>query len=76
MSFADRFGYARPERPRTLVERDSDAVRLVLWNVVSGGGKSSLAAYRASASTPNSFLTRTSGVIRTPTSPQGRSSIK
>jgi len=47
MSFADRFGYARAEPSRTLVECDSDAVRLVLWNVVSSGGKSSLAAYRA-----------------------------
>lgn len=46
MSFADRFGYARPEPPRTQVERDSDALRIVLWNAVSNDGKSSLAAYR------------------------------
>lgn len=46
MSFADRFGYARPEQPRTQVERDSDAIRIVLWDTVSDGGKSPLAAYR------------------------------
>ena len=46
MSFADRFGYARPEPPRTQVERDSDALRIVLWNAVSNDGKSPLAAYR------------------------------
>lgn len=46
MSFGDRFGYTRPEPQRTQVERDSDAVRLVLWNAVSRDGKSPLAAYR------------------------------
>ncbi|WP_337007389.1 MULTISPECIES: AbiJ-NTD4 domain-containing protein [unclassified Microbacterium] len=46
MSFADRFGYTRPEPQRTQVERDSDAVRLVLWNAVSRDGKSPLAAHR------------------------------
>lgn len=46
MSFADRFGYTRPAPARTQIERDSDALRVVLWNAVGGGGKSSLAAYR------------------------------
>jgi hypothetical protein len=46
MSFADRFGYTKPAPSRTQIERDSDAVRLVLWNAVSRDGKSSLAAYR------------------------------
>lgn len=46
MSFADRFGYARAESPRTRVECDSDALRIALWNAVSGGGERPLAAYR------------------------------
>lgn len=46
MSFADRFGYARPEQPRTRVECDSDALRIILWNAVSNGGKNPISAYR------------------------------
>lgn len=46
LSFSNRFGYSQPSRPRTDVERDSDDLRLVLWDIVSDSGSSFLRAYQ------------------------------
>lgn len=45
MSFADRFGYSLPGPPRVHLERDSEALRLVLWRTVTSGNANYLGAY-------------------------------
>lgn len=45
MTFSERFGYVRPGPPRVQVERDSDDLRIVLWEIVTLGGPNYLRAY-------------------------------
>jgi hypothetical protein len=45
MTFSDRLGYSAATPPRIHVERDSDALRLVLWKIVTKNTSNYLAAY-------------------------------